>query len=141
MNNELLIAAFGGGTVFAAIIESVRAFLGWRMKRKAQKEDRAEARADKKIDEQLAAIIEHQKEQDERMEKFEKTLALQQETNMFILYDRLRYLAKCYIADGGISFEDREAWNEMYGCYQRNGGNGNLKPLESCINSLPIKKG
>ena len=137
---ELLMAA-GGGAVAVSLIESIRALVGWFLKCKEHKEKRAEEKEDKKIDEHLADIDRNMTQMDERLDGVEDSLRIQKKTNMFILYDRLRYLAKCYIADGEISFEDRETWNAMHDCYHENGGNGIMKPLSEAVNALPNKKG
>ena len=40
--------------------------------------------------------------------------------------DRVRYLGKCYIADGKITLEDKENLQDMYRAYKDLGGNGHL---------------
>jgi len=137
---ELVVAVLGGGAT-VAIIEGIREAFTWRRNRKAQKEDKAEEKEDKKIEARLAKIETHQEEQDARMKVIEDALALQKETNKIMLYDRLRYLAKCFIADGEISLDDLTAWNDMHECYHKNGGNGTMTTLSNTINSLPVKKG
>ena len=146
--NDQIVAAVCSGAVVVAVIETLRALGGFILKRWAKKKDRQEEREDKKIDEQFDEIKknqdelkQNQKEQDDRMQRIEDTLAVQKETYMFILYDRLRYLAKCYIAEGEVSFEDLETWNQMHIFYHQNGGNGKLKPMEDAVNSLLIKRG
>lgn len=137
---EVLLALCGGG-VAVAVVEGVKETILWHRNRKAQKEDRAEDKEDRQIEVRLSKIERHQEEQDERMKAIEDALALQKETNKFMLYDRLRYLAKCYIADGEISLDDLTAWNDMHQCYHKNGGNGTMKTLSTAINALPVKKG
>lgn len=137
---EIVVAVLGGGAT-VAVIEGVKEALSWRRNRKAHKEDRAEEKEDKKIEARLEKIEKHQEEQDERMKAIESALVLQQETNKFMLYDRLRYLAKSFIAEGEISLDDLTAWNDMHECYHKNGGNGTMATLSNTINSLPVKKG
>lgn len=53
--------------------------------------------------------------------------------------DRVRYLGKCYIAEGEITLEDRENLDEMYKAYKALGGNGHLDIVMDGVKKLPIK--
>lgn len=52
--------------------------------------------------------------------------------------DRVRYLGKCYIADGKITLEDKENLQDMYRAYKDLGGNGYLETVMAEVNHLPI---
>ena len=52
--------------------------------------------------------------------------------------DRVRYLGKCYIADGKITLEDKENLQDMYRSYKDLGGNGHLETVMAEVNHLPI---
>ena len=54
-----------------------------------------------------------------------------------ILYDRVKYLCKCYLKDKHIDLDDRAALIEMHETYQKLGGNGNLDRLMDEIMRLP----
>lgn len=59
---------------------------------------------------------------------------------MYLLYDRIKYLAKHYISDGAISPEDLEDLTNMWVCYHDTlGGNGYLDTLMNAVKRLPIK--
>lgn len=52
--------------------------------------------------------------------------------------DRVRYLGKHYIADQGISLEDKENLEDMYRAYKDLGGNGHLETVMAEVARLPI---
>lgn len=52
--------------------------------------------------------------------------------------DRVRYLGKCYIADGKITLEDKENLQDMYRAYKDLGRNGHLETVMAEVNHLPI---
>ena len=52
--------------------------------------------------------------------------------------DRVRYLGKCYIADGKITLEDKENLQDMSRAYKDLGGNGHLETVMAEVNHLPI---
>ncbi len=109
--------------VLVAVIEGIREAFRFKRERKAKKED-----ADSQNTE-------------ERLETIEAKTDAQSEALKFILYDRIRYLALAYIADGEIDFDDRRILNEMHRSYHHGlGGNGDLDVLMREIKSLPLKK-
>ena len=57
---------------------------------------------------------------------------------MFLLQDRIKYLAKHYIADAEISAEDLEDLLRMHEVYHKLGGNGYLDTLIAAVKNLPI---
>lgn len=128
-----------GGSATVAVIEGIKGGIGWIVKRRAAKKDREEEKGEKKIEDKIAQIEENVAQIDEAMTGIKTALNLQKETSTFILYDRLRFLAKCFIKDNEISFEDKTTWNAMHECYHKNGGNGTMDPLAAMVNALPIK--
>ena len=139
--NEQFLAAICSGAVFVAIIETLRALGGWILNRWAKKKDRQEEKEEKNIDEHLIEIDDAMSKLKEEIQGLKDTLKIQLETNQYILHDRLRYLAKCFITEGEISYEDREMWNGMHKCYKDNNGDGWMDTNKDTINSLPLKKG
>lgn len=135
------IKFFLGGGVLLSIVEGIKALISWAIRRRAQKNDKAEEKAEKDTDKHLEEIDHAIAQMDGQMTEVKESLRLQKRTNMLILQDRLRHLARHFIADGEISFDDRDAWNAMHDCYHENGGNGAMKPTYDLVNSLPIKKG
>lgn len=131
---------FLGGSAVVALIEAVRALVGWILNRKAAKEDRAEDRADKNIEERLASVEKWMEEHSKRVAGIEESLKLQKITNQFILMDRIRYLSRCFIMEGEITFEDRDILHQMHDIYHKNGGNGNLDRMMGCVDELPLKR-
>lgn len=58
-----------------------------------------------------------------------------------LLYDRIKYLGRCYISDGTISAEDLEDLMQIHGIYHTDlGGNGYLDSLMEQVKRLPIKR-
>lgn len=117
-----------------AVIEGIREALKWSRTRKAQKEDKAEAKEEYR-----------QKQSDlrteERLEAIEKKTDAQSEALKFILYDRIRYLGQAYIAEEEIDFDDRRILNEMHRSYHVGlHANGDLDNLMRDVNALPLKR-
>ena len=130
---DILIALVSGG-VGAAVIKLIGDGLLWKINRKAAKEDRAEQK--KEDAEKLAAL-----QTEERLKTIEAKTDAQSEALKFILYDRIRYLALAYIADGEIDFDDRRILHDMHRSYHSGlHGNGDLDILMNDVNGLPLKK-
>ena len=129
---DVLLAAISGG-VAAALIKLFGDGLSWRRNRKAQKEDKAEQR--KEDAEKQAAL-----HTEERLQTIEEKTDAQSEALRYILYDRIRYLARAYIAEGEVDFDDRRILNQMHRAYHDGlGGNGDLDGLMTEVNKLPLK--
>ena len=130
---DILIALVSGG-VGAAVIKLIGDGLLWKRNRKAEKEDRAEQ---KKEDAEKRAAL----QMEERLKTIESKTDAQSEALKFILYDRIRYLALAYIADGEIDFDDRRILHDMHRSYHSGlHGNGDLDILMNDVNGLPLKK-
>lgn len=131
--NEILVAVLSGGAV-VAVIEGIREALKWRRTRKAQMEDKAEAKEEYK---QKQADL----KTEERLEAIEKKTDAQSEAIKYILYDRIRYLGQAYIAEREIYFDDRRILNDMHHSYHFGlKGNGDLDTLMEEVNHLPLKR-
>jgi hypothetical protein len=55
-----------------------------------------------------------------------------------IMIDRVRFLGKCYIADGKISLDDKENLQGMHSAYKALGGNGHLDAIMAEVGKLPV---
>lgn len=138
MGNEVfgaaLLSFLSGGAIVAMI-----GFLGDRFKfreeRRAKKEDRAEAKADKteELEKAVAKI-------NERMEAIETQNAAQSEALRLIMLDRILHLGSRYIQDGAITLDDRRRLHAMHDCYHNGlNGNGDAKVVMDAVDELPLK--
>lgn len=124
---EILLAIVGG-SCGAAIVAGLFGLITWRLNRKAQKEDRAADR--KTVD--CNARGEEIRELNRKMD----VLFLADRT---ILYDRIKHLAKSYIARSWVAVEELEDLNRMHEVYHdadKLNGNGFLKELMTEVNHL-----
>lgn len=118
------------GASAAAVIKLIDNLIQWMLKRKAAKEDKTEAEADKQ-----------KKSEQEWLEATEKKLDALKIGVRIILLDRIQYLGQAYIRDGEVDFDDRRRLNDMHSVYHSSlGGNGDLDVLMHEVNSLPLKK-
>ena len=120
---ELLKSAFG-----AALLAGFFGIWQWRLNRKAQKEDKAAGR-------QFADCAARGRDIAELSRKMD-VLFLADRT---ILYDRIKHLAKSYIARGWVTVEELEDLNRMHEVYHdedKLNGNGFLKELMNTANHL-----
>lgn len=107
---EIAIAIISGGAA-AAIVSGVIQIVLWKLNRKALKED-DETKGEKDI---KAAV-------------------------RVILYDRIKYLGRSFIAKGSISAEDLEDLMSMHKIYHDDlDGNGFLDNVMRQVKNLPIK--
>lgn len=121
-----VILAIVGGSAGAALVAGGFGLLQWRLNRKAQKEDRA---ADRKMADCAARGAEIQE-----LTRMVGVLCVADRT---ILYDRIKHLAKSYIARGYITVEEQEDLNQMHAVYHdkdKLNGNGFLDNLMHIIN-------
>ncbi len=81
----------------------------------------------------VALIINNRKKKN----KEEETVA---EGVMVLLQDRIKFLAKHYIADTAISPEDLEDLMRMHNVYKNLGGNGYLDTLMAAVKDLPLTR-
>jgi uncharacterized membrane protein len=123
-----ILKAFLGGAGGAAIVAGLFALIQWRLNRKAQKEDKA-------ADRQFADCAARGRDIAELSRKMD-VLFLADRT---ILYDRIKHLAKSYIARGWVTVEELEDLNRMHEVYHdedKLNGNGFLKELMNTANHL-----
>ena len=121
------LKAFLGGAGGAAIVAGLFGVIQWCLGRKAQKEDKATAKQESEGARQQADMQEINRKLD--------VLFLADRT---ILYDRIKYLAKSYIARGCVSVEELEDLNRMHAVYHdadKLNGNGFLKELMNTVNT------
>ncbi len=118
------------GATAAAVIKLIDNIIQWALKRKAEKEDKAEAETDRQ-----------ERSEEERMQETERKLDALTVGVRIILLDRIQYLGQIYIREGEVDFDDRRRLNDMHSVYHNKlGGNGDLDVLMSEVNSLPLKK-
>lgn len=129
---DILLALLGGG-VAVAVIEAIKEALAWRRNRKAQKEDRAEDKADMKTEERIKAL-------EVDVSDIKKMMASLVESQKNALFDRIQYLCRRYISEGEIDFDDRRGLNALHHSYHDGlGGNGDLDALMDSARALPLK--
>lgn len=129
---DILLALLGGG-VAVAVIEAIKEALAWRRNRKAQKEDRAEDKADMKTEERIKAL-------EVDVSDIKKMMASLVESQKNVLFDRIQYLCRRYISEGEIDFDDRRGLNALHHSYHDGlGGNGDLDALMDSARALPLK--
>jgi hypothetical protein len=122
-----ILLAIIGGSCGAAIVAGLSGLITWRLNRKAQKEDRV---ADRKLADCAA-----RGEEIRTLNKKVDVLFLAERT---ILYDRIKHLAKSYIARGWVTVEELEDLNRMHEVYHdedKLNGNGFLSKLMKKVNT------
>lgn len=129
---EILLAILGGG-VAVAIIEAVKEAIAWRRNRKAVKEDRVEEKKEKRFEERLTGL-------EEEVSDMKKMMAALVDSQKNVLFDRIQYLCRRYIADGEVDFDNLRGVNALHNSYHNGlGGNGDLDALMKQVQSLPLK--
>lgn len=121
------LKTFLGGAGGAAIVAGLFALAQWRLNRKAQKDDKAAAKQE--YDETKQA---------EQMNEINRKLDVLFLADRTLLYDRIKYLAKSYIARGWVIIEELEDLNRMHAVYHDSDkldGNGFLKELMNTVNT------
>lgn len=130
---ELWTALLTGGVgaaIVAALGKIVDATLQWRRQRKARDEDEDAAKE--------AAEAAAREAQYQEMLKTVEGLKIAQQASMF---DRIKYLATCYIRDRVVDFDDRRNLKKMHTAYHNYlGGNGDLDLLMEDVERLPLKE-
>lgn len=129
---DILLAILGGG-VAVAIIEAVKEAISWHRNRKAQREDRAEEKKEKQFEERIGHL-----ESDMGEVRTLVTALVDSQKN--VLFDRIQYLCRRYMAEGEIDFDDLRGVNALHNSYHNGlGGNGDLDALMKQVHSLPVK--
>ena len=130
--DEIFVAVLSGGAT-VAIIDGIKEAIAWHRNRKAQKEDRAEDKEEKKIEDRIASL-----ETDVGEIKGLTSALVDSQKNL--LFDRVKCLCRAYIAEGEIDFDDLRGLNALHHSYHdRLGGNGDLDALMDQARKLPLK--
>ena len=122
---ELLIGILCGVTG-AALVTGIFGLIQWKLNRKAAKEDRAATQH-----ENLCAA------RGEELKQLRDKLDVSLLADRTILYDRIKHLAKSYIARGYITVEEKEDLIMMHQVYHdpdKLNGNGFLDDLMHTVN-------
>lgn len=76
----------------------------------------------------------------EKIDKNAGTIDTLRSALRVILHDRIKHLARKYISDGAVAYDDRRDLIEMHGIYHGGlSGNGNLDALMEEFKRVPIK--
>lgn len=117
------------GASAAAVIKLIDNLIQWRLKRKAEKEDKSEAEEEAK-----------QEEDSKKRKQMEQSVEALRDAMKFVLLDRIQHLGRAYLRDGEVDFDDRRRLHEMHSVYHNQlGGNGDLDVLMDLVNELPLK--
>lgn len=133
---NLLLTSGVAVAAVTAIFKLIDEGLKWRRQRKAQAEDKAEAKAEKQDETaaRLAAI-------ERRLDGIEKQLDNQTISQRAILSDRIKHLGTAYINAGEVDFEERRNLHNLHSAYHNNcGGNGDFDLLMEAVDELPLKQ-
>ena len=129
----LALALLTGGGIGVAVINAVHQRKMHKLERKEKKEDEAEAKAALNLEERMKDVEAGLKEIGAKTDA--QSVAIR-----YILYDRIRYLALSYIAEGAVDFDDRRILRDMHSSYHNSlGGNGDLDKLMEAVDELPLK--
>lgn len=121
------LKTFLGGAGGAAIVAGLFALAQWRLNRKAQNDDKAAAKQESDSAKQA-----------EQMKEINRKLDVLFLADRTLLYDRIKYLAKSYIARSWVTIEELEDLNRMHAVYHDSDkldGNGFLKELMNTVNT------
>ena len=128
---QLLLA----GTVGAALVKLVDNVIQFLLNRAAKKSDRKadKADADKAQDCDIAERSQQVKTLLERVGRTEKG-------QQVILHDRIKFLARAYIAAGEVNFYDYNDLKEMHETYRELGGKNLVRPMDEVSKLKTIYK-
>lgn len=128
---DILVGILGGCGVAGGIFTIIQMC----MKRKWEKEDRKEGKADKldEVNKQLATLTAQTKTLIDEVSHLKKA-------NKAILSDRIKWLGTKYIEAGEVEFEDRRNLHDLHDAYHNDcGGNGDYDILMRDVDALPLK--
>lgn len=119
---DIIIVLLSCG-VGVEIIRNVYDYIKSRRERKDKKEDKAA------------------EEEKESIELMKKQIAALVESQRYVMYDRIKFLAQSYIREKSVDFDDRRMLHLMHDSYH-NGldGNGDLDLLMEEVDELPLKE-
>ena len=126
MKQAIILALISGGT--AAFISGVFGVIMWALNRKAKKEDRADQISDNACAARGAEL-----------QELKRQMNVVMLADRTILYDRIKHLAKAYIARGFVTIEELEDLKMMHGVYHdkdKLDGNGFLDDLMHTVSNV-----
>lgn len=103
-----LITLILAGTAGGAIVKLIDNVIQWLLSRKAKKQD-TETLSMQQLSEKVLTIEEGQR---------------------VILHDRIKYLARCYIEEGEVDYDDFKDLKDMHKAYRNLGGENLVRPME-----------
>nr|DAW31589.1 MAG TPA: hypothetical protein [Caudoviricetes sp.] len=139
--NEVVIAILGG-SAGAAVINGIFKLMELAANRKAQKADKAEAKADndRLQDSDIAEIKTVIKSVNEKISTLEKKIADLIAGEQESLGDRVKHLCLKYIEQGFVWADDLADLKRMHGVYHTTlNGNGFYDDLMAKVKELPIR--
>lgn len=139
--NEVVIAILGG-SAGAAVINGAFKLIELAANRKAQKADKAEAKADndKLQDSDIAEIKEAIKSIGEKISELEKKIADVMAGEKESLGDRVKHLCEKYVEQGFVWMDDLADLKRMHGVYHTIlQGNGFYDDVMAKVGELPIR--
>lgn len=139
--NEVVIAILGG-SAGAAVINGIFKLMELVANRKAQKADKAEAKADndRLQDSDIAEIKTVIKSVNEKISTLEKKIADLIAGEQESLGDRVKHLCLKYIEQGFVWADDLADLKRMHGVYHTTlNGNGFYDDLMAKVKELPIR--
>mgnify|MGYP004625289399 CR=1 FL=1 len=139
--NEVVIAILGG-SAGAAVINGIFKLMELAANRKAQKADKAEAKADndRLQDSDIAEIKTVIKSVNEKISTLEKKIADLIVGEQESLGDRVKHLCLKYIEQGFVWADDLADLKRMHGVYHTTlNGNGFYDDLMAKVKELPIR--
>lgn len=139
--NEVVIAILGG-SAGAAVINGIFKLMELATNRKAQKADKAEAKADndRLQDSDIAEIKTIIKSINEKISTLEKKIADLIVGEQESLGDRVKHLCLKYIEQGFVWADDLADLKRMHGTYHTTlNGNGFYDDLMTKVKELPIR--
>lgn len=139
--NEVVIAILGG-SAGAAVINGAFKLIELAANRKAQKDDKAEAKADndRLQDGDIAEIKEAIKSIGEKISELEKKIADVMAGEKESLGDRIKHLCEKYVEQGFVWMDDLADLKRMHGVYHTIlKGNGFYDDVMAKVGELPIR--
>ena len=124
------------GILGAGIGAGLMTLIQMLMKRKWERDDRAESKSN-----ELASIKASVDEIREKLNAVAADVAHCKAANRAILSDRIKWLGTQYIQAGEVDFESRRNLHALHNAYHDDcGGNGDYKILMADVDELPLKR-
>jgi len=111
-----------GSGIGVAIVSGVFMLIQSQMQRKSEEKAACKKLTESKIDELIASVD------------------TMKDTNLVVLHDRIKYLARKHIENGFVPYDARQDVLAMYQIYhERLGGNGNVADLVQRFRDVAVK--